>query len=206
MKKIILVALAGCSFFNLYSQINRSVVTQQTKPWTRWWWMGSAVDEAGIKKQLTQLAAVGFGGVEIVPIYGAKGFENKYIRYLSPQWMKMLDYTVQQAKALNMGVYVSVGTGWPIGGSNVTIQDAASKLITQKYTLKANEKLKDKIGINDDKQKDIAAISALVAYKKNGEAIDVINKLQPNGTLDFISNEDAELIAAFTGKTRQAVK
>jgi len=189
-----------------YSQIQWPKITSTTKPWTRWWWMGSAVDEAGIKKQLTQLAAVGFGGVEIVPIYGAKGFENNYIKYLSPEWMKMLDYTVQQAKALNMGVYISVGTGWPIGGSHVTIQDAASKLMIQKYALKANENLKEKIVINDPKQKDVAIIGALVAYKKNGEAIDITDKLQNDGSLNYSSNENLELIAAFTAKTRQAVK
>src|SRR5258706_12219654 len=97
-----------------HAQTKSPAVTQTMKPWVRWWWMGSAVDEAGIKKQLTQLSSAGFGGVEIVPIYGAKGFESRYIKYLSPQWMKMLDYTVQQAKAFNMGVYISVGTGWPI--------------------------------------------------------------------------------------------
>lgn len=206
LKKIFVCSLALLLLHNVQAQVKTSVVSNTNKPWTRWWWMGSAVDEAGIKKQLTQLAAVGFGGVEIVPIYGAKGFESKYIKYLSPQWMKMLDYTVQQAKALNMGVYISVGTGWPIGGSNVTIQDAASKLLIQKYQLKANEKLADKILISDPKQKGVAVISAVMLYKKNGEVSDITNKLLPDGTLDFISNEDADLIAAFTGKTKQAVK
>jgi hypothetical protein len=176
------------------------------KPWTRWWWMGSAVDEAGIKKQLKQLAEAGFGGVEIVPIYGVKGYESKYIKYLSPQWMKMLKYTVGQAKELNMGVYISVGTGWPIGGSNVTIDDAASKLIIQKYSLKANEKLMQKIIPNDAKQNGNAVLGALMLFKKNGESADVSNRLLADGSLDFICSEDAELIAAFTGKTNQVVK
>ena len=206
MRKIFLSLLIIVITLSGLAQIKSPLVNNQTKPWTRWWWMGSAVDEPGIKKQLTQLAAAGFGGVEIVPIYGAKGFENKYIKYLSPQWMKLLDYTVQQAKLLNMGVYISVGTGWPIGGSNVTIQDAASKLTVQKYLLKANESLAEKIIIKDVKQKDIAVLSTLMAYKKNGGAIDVLNKLQPDGSLDYISEEDAEIIAAFTGKTKQAVK
>ncbi len=205
-KKIIIFSLGLLLLLDVHAQVRSSVVSNTTKPWTRWWWMGSAVDEAGINKQLTQLAAAGFGGVEIVPIYGAKGFESKYIKYLSPQWMKMLDYTVQKAKALNMGVYISVGTGWPIGGSHVTIFDAASKLVIQKYILKANEKLTDKIGVNDARQKDVAVIASLMAYKKNGEVIDVMSKLQPDGSLDFICTEDADLIATFTGKTKQAVK
>ncbi len=175
----------------------------QAKPWTRWWWMGSAVDETGIKKQLTQLATAGFGGVEIVPIYGAKGFEKNYINYLSPQWMKMLDYTVAQAKALNMGIYISVGTGWPIGGKDVTVADAASKLIVQKYILKANEKLVQKI-IADEKQKSI--LSALMIYPKNSEPFDITNELQSDGTLNYITNKDAEVIAIYTAKTLQKVK
>jgi alpha-L-rhamnosidase len=206
MKKIFLSVVAIVITVAALAQIKSPVVNSLNKPWTRWWWMGSAVDEAGIKKQLTQLAIAGFGGVEIVPIYGAKGFESKYIKYLSPQWMKMLDYTVAQAKALNMGVYISVGTGWPIGGSHVTIEDAASKLITQKYALKANEKLADKIVVNDARQKDVAVLSALIGYKKNGEALDLTNRIQADGLLNYIAAEDMELIAAFTGKTKQAVK
>lgn len=186
--------------------VNLHAQTSTQKPWTRWWWMGSAVDEAGIKKQLTQLSEAGFGGVEIVPIYGAKGFENRYIKYLSADWMKMLDYTVQQAKALNMGVYVSVGTGWPIGGSHVTTQDAATKLVVQKYQLKANEILADKIVVSDAKQKPFTTLSCLMAYTKTGKIIDVTKLVDANGVLSYKSSEDAELIAAFVGKTRQAVK
>ena len=205
-KKCLFSILLICFLQTSFAQHREAVETNEIKPWTRWWWMGSAVDSQGIKNQLTQLAGVGFGGVEIVPIYGAIGFENKYIKYLSPQWMKMLDYTVSEAKALNMGVYISVGTGWPIGGTDVTIDDAATKLITQKYFLKAKKKLADKIVVNDVKQKKYASLSALMMFKKNGEAVNLTDKVGADGILNFTSNEDAELIAAFVGKTLQMVK
>ena len=57
-------------------------VTKEAKPWTRWWWMGSAVDEKGLHQQLSSLHNVGFGGVAVVPIYGAIGYEKKYLKYL----------------------------------------------------------------------------------------------------------------------------
>ena len=205
-KKFIFSLIFICLMQISFAQHTLPLSANDAKPWTRWWWMGSAVDQAGIKNQLTQLSAAGFGGVEIVRIYGADGFENRYINYLSPHWMKMLDYTVSQAKALNMGVYISVGTGWPIGGSDVTIDDAATKLITQKYFLKANEKLADKIIIDDPKQKQYATLSALMMFPKNGEPVDLTNKVETDGTLNYTSNEDAELIAAFVGKTLQKVK
>ena len=43
-------------------------ITRDNKPWTRWWWPGSAVDKASLTKQLEQIAAAGIGGVEITPL------------------------------------------------------------------------------------------------------------------------------------------
>ncbi|MGB9603586.1 MAG: glycosyl hydrolase, partial [Limisphaerales bacterium] len=74
------------------------------KPWSYWWWMGSAVDEQNISRELERLKKAGWGGVHIIPIYGAKGWENRYIEYLSPQWLKMLDFTIKKADELGLQV------------------------------------------------------------------------------------------------------
>jgi len=65
-------------------------ITAQQKPWAYNWWMGSAVDKPNLSKELERYAAAGLGGIHIIPIYGAKGFEDKYLNYLSPQWMEMM--------------------------------------------------------------------------------------------------------------------
>mgnify|MGYP003619387267 FL=1 len=116
IKNIVSFTLICFAFGNLSAQNPWPKTTETAKPWTRWWWMGNAVDEKGLDKQLTTLNKAGFGGVEIVPIYGAKGFEKQYINYLSPEWMKMLQFTTDKAKNLNMGVEMEDRTGWPIGG------------------------------------------------------------------------------------------
>lgn len=188
------------------AQVGWPKITQDTKPWTRWWWMGSAADEKNLDRCLQQYNKVGFGGVEIVPIYGAKGYESRYIKYLSPQWMKMLDHTVKRSAQLNMGVYISVGTGWPIGGPDVTIQDAASKIFVQQYSLPANTQLRDKIIINDNRQKKVAQLNALIAFDKNNNATDLTDKVNSDGNLQYKNSEDLRLYAVFTGKTFQAVK
>jgi hypothetical protein len=206
LKKTILACYVMALTTHVSAQTKWPAITQQSKPWTRWWWMGSAVDEKSLNTSLQQYNQVGLGGVEIVPIYGAKGFENRYIKYLSPQWMKMLDYTVQQSNAQNMGVYISVGTGWPIGGSHVTAQDAASKLIVQQFELKAGTALGQTITTNDAKQKNSAVLSALMGYNGNGEAIDLIDKVDANEYLQYNATSDLKLYAVFTGKTKQAVK
>ncbi|MFM8618157.1 MAG: glycosyl hydrolase [Opitutaceae bacterium] len=91
-------------------------ITREKKPWTRWWWPGSAVDRASLTAQLEQLAAAGIGGVEITPIYGAKGQEARYLKFLSPEWMAMLEHTGREARRLGLGVDMATGTGWPFGG------------------------------------------------------------------------------------------
>lgn len=99
------------------------------KPWTRWWWPGNAVDEAGLTRQLEQFAAAGLGGVEITPIYGARGAEANNVAYLSPRWMELLAHTGREAKRLGLGVDMATGTGWPFGGPWVAPEDGSQKLV-----------------------------------------------------------------------------
>jgi hypothetical protein len=192
------------------AQAQWPAITKTTKPWARWWWMGSAVDEKGVSMRLNQMSDVGFGGVEIVPIYGAIGYESKYISYLSPRWMQMLDYTTKQADQLKMGVDMAVGTGWPIGGPQVTVTDAATKLTAQRYTIEAGSSLKEKILLKDPKQQNLPGIflAAAIAYNVNGKAIDITNKVAPDGSLNWTADSSGkwQILAVFNAKTLQAVK
>jgi hypothetical protein len=70
------------------------IISSQTKPWTRWWWMGSAVDSSNLSICLRAYAKAGLGGVEITPIYGVKGYESRYLNYLSPEWNKALNTSI----------------------------------------------------------------------------------------------------------------
>ena len=104
-------------------------VSQEAKPYTRWWWLGSAVDSAGLDHQLTAFAKVGMGGVEITPIYGVQCNDTNDIPYLSPRWMRMLSYVETRGAALGIETNMATGTGWPFGGPLVTEDDAAKKLL-----------------------------------------------------------------------------
>src|SRR5690349_20178293 len=104
-------------------------ITRENKPWTRWWWPGSGVDKASITHQLEQFAAAGLGGVEITPIYGAVGYESRYIDFLSPKWMEMLEHTGREAKRLGLGVDMATGTGWPFGGPWIDEANALSRAV-----------------------------------------------------------------------------
>lgn len=91
-------------------------VTGAQRPGVYWWWPGSAVTRDDLDWSLEQYHEAGFGLVHIIPIYGARNAESRYIQYLSPQWMEMLDYTVRKAGSLGITVDMTTGTGWCFGG------------------------------------------------------------------------------------------
>ena len=104
-------------------------IPQEAKPYTRWWWLGSAVDSVGLDYNLTEFAKVGIGGVEITPIYGVQGNNANDIPYLSPRWMRMLKYVETRGAELGIETNMATGTGWPFGGPLVTKDDAAKKVV-----------------------------------------------------------------------------
>ena len=93
MKKIYTILLLGNFLMNsglIHAQqepYDWPEVKKESKTWTRWWWMGSAVDEKNIRRSLIAFHKAGIGGVEIEPIYGVKGQEDNYIDFLSPKWI-----------------------------------------------------------------------------------------------------------------------
>ncbi|KIA91042.1 glycoside hydrolase [Pedobacter kyungheensis] len=182
------------------------VIEKEMKPWTRWWWMGNAVDQQNLSIVLQKYKDAGLGGVEITPIYGAKGYEKQYLQFLSPEWMNALHYTVNKANALGLGVDMNTGTGWPFGGPQIKPENAATKLVIQQYVLKAGEKLSEAIKIKEAKQ-DFALLQAVTAYSENGEVRDLFSKVQPDGKLSWSPDRGTwNIYAAFSGKTRQMVK
>jgi len=114
-----LIATAGSS--------DDPAVFSTAKPWAYWWWPGSAVTEKGITYNLENFKKAGFGGLHIVPIYGAKGAESLFQNYLSPGWQAKFFYTLKEAKRLGLGIDMTMGTGWPQGGPSITEKEAAKR-------------------------------------------------------------------------------
>src|SRR5437867_5396251 len=108
-------------------------ITSENKPWARWWWLGSAVDETNLTRLLEQYRDAGIGGVEICPIYGAKGYEDRYIDFLSPRWMQILAHVTREGKRLGIGVDMTTGTGWPFGGPGVTGEFASCNVVLKEF-------------------------------------------------------------------------
>ncbi len=120
-------------------------ITRESKPWTRWWWMGSIVNEADLTAEMEKYARAGLGGLEITPIYGVKGYEGRFIEYLSPRWMRMLLHTLKEGDRLDIGIDMATGTGWPFGGPWVGAEHACKNVAHRTYRLKGGESLSEPI-------------------------------------------------------------
>lgn len=180
-------------------------VKTENKPGTRWWWLGSAVDEANLTWNLESLQQAGIGTVEITPIYGVQGKESMEIPYLSEKWMSMLGHVQSEAKRLGMQVDMNGGTGWPFGGPTISPEYAATKQIVQTYDLNADTKSLD-LRVKDAKQQGLAYLQALVFVSKDGRREQwSVEKVQ-DGFLPLPRSVEGKLYALYVGKTRQKVK
>ena len=217
-KNLLVIFIASFCAGTLSAQsISWPEVTVEAKPAARWWWMGSAVDAANLTHNLEAYSKAGMGTMEITPIYGVQGNDANDIQFLSPQWMQMLRHTESEAARLGMKIDMNTGTGWPFGGPEVSIEDAACKLLIKEYTLKGGERLKEKVEVTDEKQRPYARLARLMAFRvltdsstpKEQKAVRCYNLTSKliDGKLDWKAPKgEWRLIAAFVGKTFQKVK
>lgn len=147
---LVIILSVGCrqtnqSQYKETGKIAWPEVTHEMKPWTRWWIHGSVVTEKDLTAALEAYKEAGLGGVEITPIYGVRGEEDKFIQYLSPEWMDKLVYILQEAKRLGLGVDLANASGWPFGGPWVDEGTACKYMASETYRVKGGETFSDSI-------------------------------------------------------------
>ncbi|WP_339923857.1 glycosyl hydrolase [uncultured Cyclobacterium sp.] len=181
--------------------------TAESRPWARWWWMGSAVDKGNLSYLMHEYKTAGIGGLEIAPIYGAKGFEHAFLDYLSPQWTAMLQHSISIADSLNMQIDLTQGTGWPFGGEMVTPEMAAKKMRIQHYSYSQEKGLDRPILIEEKNASGKAHyLHTLMAYKEAESPINLTDMVAADGGLNWNGDGDWTLIAVFEIQTGQKVK
>ena len=128
MKHFLITCLI-CSGITICQAQTWPTPSPEAKSGTRWWWLGSAVDKTNLQWNLSEYARAGIGAVEITPLYGVQGNDKNNIDFLSPRWMQALKDVQDISKPLGIEVDMNCGTGWPFGGPQVSLEQAACKAI-----------------------------------------------------------------------------
>lgn len=136
---------------------------QEAKPGTRWWWLGSAVNEKGLEWNLGQYADHGIGAVEITPIYGVQGNEANNIPFLSPRYMEILRFVNAQCQKNGIELDMATGTGWPFGGPWVPLEESASQMVIVDTTV-VGRKLKSLPLLPPEKKRKNSSLIAVYAF------------------------------------------
>lgn len=179
------------------------VAMPEAKAGMRWWWLGSAVDKAGLSYNLNEMASHGVGTMEITPIYGVKGNEQRDVPFLSTKWMEMLSFTEQEAARHGMQIDMTCGTGWPFGGPQVTLDEAACKLVVVDSVMTKKEAKKYRDGNNLATAKTVLPASA----KEQRYATFLAQRVYPHQDNKVgKAGKTVRVITLWQSRTRQKVK
>ena len=111
----------------------------EAKPMVRWWWFGPAVTKPELLHELQQMKADGIGGAEMAFVYpevldgpnpqgvgtgnGHDDFQN--LPFLSPEMLDAVNYAQSEGRKLGLRIDVTLCSGWPYGGPNTPLSEAA---------------------------------------------------------------------------------
>ena len=215
MKKTICALLVLMMTAPATAQLAWPTAQPESKAGLRWWWPGSAVDDANIEWTMSQYASVGAGSVEITPIYGVQGNESHAIPFLSPQWMSALQKVEAEGKKDGILVDMNTGTGWPFGGPEVPIEEAACKVLFVIDTVivdrPTDQPVKVDIRLGDEKERRFARLNSVQAFPIDvkgykGHCVDMMGGVV-DGQLEMLRLPGKWLIIAqYESRTRQQVK
>jgi hypothetical protein len=109
----------------------------------RWWWFGPTVTRSGIERDLQAMRDGGLGGVEIQPVYPltlddpSAGLVTH--PFLSAAFLDDVKFAAATARRLGLRADLTLGSGWPYGGPQVGVTQAAGRLRVDRVTVAPGE-------------------------------------------------------------------
>jgi hypothetical protein len=131
----------------VFALLSLQAVAQQNsdaKPWVFWYWMHAVVSKAGITADLEAMKEAGIGGAYLMPIKGATNppLFTPIAEQLSPQWWEMINFSLAEAKRLNLKLGMHVSDGFALaGGPWITPEMAMQKVVFSRLDIVGNQRL-----------------------------------------------------------------
>ena len=101
-----------------------------------WWRLNGNVTKVSITHDLEEMKAKGFGGAVIIDANGSSQEGNAEVAhgptFFSPAWRDLFKHTLREADRLGLEMSRNDQSGWNLGGTTVTKEDAAKNTCGQK--------------------------------------------------------------------------
>src|SRR6266550_9334058 len=110
----------------------------------RWWWFGPAATKAELEREMRLMKEGGIGGFEVQPVYpltldnSQKGIRN--FPFLSDEYIDALRFVSAKARELGLRMDLTIGSGWPYGGPQVSVDQASGMLRSERVKVEANSR------------------------------------------------------------------
>src|SRR6266850_5769560 len=107
----------------------------------RWWWFGPAVTRPELQREMRMMKEGGIGGFEVQPVYPLtlddpqKGIRN--FPFLSDEYIDALRFVSAKARELGLRMDLTIGSGWPYGGPQVSVDHASGMLRSERVKIDA---------------------------------------------------------------------
>ena len=101
-----------------------------------------SVTKSEIEREMRLMKEGGIGGFEVQPVYPLAFDEResgiKTLPFLSDEFIDALRFTSEKARELGLRFDLTLGSGWPYGGPQVTVNEAAGRLRVDRVKIAQN--------------------------------------------------------------------
>lgn len=128
---------------------------------TWWHWLNGNISKEGITADLEAMQRVGIQEAQI--FNGDMGYPEGPVTYLSPEWLELFKFAVQEAQRLGLEIGFHNGAGWSAsGGPWVTPEYAMQTVVYSEVQHKGENRFKGKLPLPPTRlnyYKDIAVLA-----------------------------------------------
>ena len=120
---------------------------ESASPWVFWYWNQASISREGITADLEAMKQSGIGGAYLMTIKDTANppLMKPVIRQLTPEWWKMIEFAMTEAKRLKLKLAMHVSDGFALaGGPWITPERSMQKVVWTKTLVRGgsfNEKL-----------------------------------------------------------------
>src|SRR6266550_7993361 len=177
----------------------------------RWWWFGPAVTKLELEREMRLMKEGGIGGFEVQPVYpltlddAEKGIRN--FPFLSDEHIDALRFVSNKASELGLRIDLTIGSGWPYGGPQVSVDHASGMLRSERVKVDAKTQRVPVPNIGAGEK-----LIAAFLVQPRGQAIDPESIHEINDIRDGVvelaggSDEPREVLFFISSRTGMQVK